>query len=165
MRVCMLGARVHKWLVGGSKTNCGFHFGESDETAQQSGVCAPVWNHGKWSTKKAVRKASVIKSDKNGNSLTAYSATKQTSLCWVFFWIIYYRCHLSWRMIIIREQVFWLAGNTAIRLPGEDKNSSDCFETRFLLTAAGQHRHCTCFSFTRRLPALTKNWCWFIFSF
>lgn len=24
-------------------------------------------------------------------------------------------------MIIIREQVFWLAGNTAIRLPGEDK--------------------------------------------
>ena len=26
MWVCTLGARVHKWLVGGSKTNCGFRF-------------------------------------------------------------------------------------------------------------------------------------------
>ena len=39
-------------------------------------------------------------------------------------------------MIIIREQVFWLAGNTAIRLPGADKtpvtvlNRVSCLQLR-----------------------------------
>ena len=44
MWVCTLGARVHKWLVGGSKTNSGVRFAgqtklrSEAECAQPSGI-------------------------------------------------------------------------------------------------------------------------------
>ena len=58
MWVCTLGARVHKGLVGGSKTNCGFRFGgqtklrSKAECAHPSGITG---NEAKKSGQKSFR--------------------------------------------------------------------------------------------------------------